>query len=87
MVTKLIRCPYCGEEIELTDLYNGMEVQCKLCGAVMIYQNGKFLHLDTNEEYELEELEEEIEEEEFEEEEFEEEVFEEEDYYFEEDEY
>jgi len=86
MVTKLIRCPYCGEEIELTDLYNGMEVQCKLCGAVMIYQNGKFLHLDTNEEYELEELEEEIEEE-FEEDEFEEEVFEEEDYYFEEDEY
>ena len=86
MVTKLIRCPYCGEEIELTDLYNGMEVQCKLCGAVMIYQDGKFLHLDTNEEYELEELEEEIEDE-FEEEEFEEEVFEEEDYYFEEDEY
>ena len=74
MVVKLIRCPYCGEEIELSDLYEGMEVQCKLCGAVMIYQNGKFLHLDTNEEYELEELEEEMEEEE-------------EDYYFEEDEF
>ncbi len=84
MVVKLIRCPYCGEEIELSDLYEGMEVQCKLCGAVMIYQNGKFLHLDTNEEYELEELEEEIEEEEEEFEEFEEE---EEDFYFEEDEY
>ena len=83
MVVKLIRCPYCGEEIVLSDLYEGLEVQCKLCGAVMIFQNGKFLHLDTNEEYELEELEEEIEEEE---EEFEDE-FEEEDYYFEEDEY
>jgi len=85
MVVKLIRCPYCGEEIELKDLYEGMEVQCNLCGAVMIYQNGKFLHLDTNGEYDLEELEEEPEEEEFEE--VYEEGFEEEDFYFEEDEY
>ncbi len=76
MVAKIIRCPSCGEEIELTDLYEGMEINCKLCGSVMIYQEGKFLLLDTNEEFDLEELES------YEEEEAEEEF--EEDYYFEE---
>ncbi|OYT33590.1 hypothetical protein B6U96_15085 [Archaeoglobales archaeon ex4484_92] len=76
MVAKIIRCPSCGEEIELTDLYEGMEINCKLCGSVMIYQEGKFLLLDTNEEFDLEELES------YEEEEVEEEF--EEDYYFEE---
>jgi len=83
MAVKIIRCPYCGEEIELKDLYEELEVKCDLCGTVLIYRKGKFLNLDTNEEYELEELEETGEEEEFEE--FEE--FEEEEYYFEEDEY
>ena len=80
MVVKIIRCPSCGEELELTDLYEGMEIQCKLCNSIMIYQEGKLLLLDTNEEFDLEELEgfEEEEEEEFEEEEFEE------DYYFDE---
>ncbi|GEM_PF-371198 len=81
MVVKLIRCPHCGEEIELRDLYEEMEVKCKLCNSIFIYKSGKFLSLDTNEEYDLEELEESKEEmEEFEE-------FEEGEYYFEEEEY
>ena len=84
MVAKIIRCPYCGEEIELKDLYEEMEVKCKLCETVLIYRHGKFLNLDTNEEYNLEDLEEK-EEAEIEESEFEE--FEEEEYYFESDEY
>ncbi len=83
MAVKLIRCPSCGEEIELTDLYDGMEISCKLCNCVMVYENGKILLLDTNEEYDLEELESVEEEENFEE--FEEE--EEEEYYYEEEEY
>ncbi len=78
MVVKIIRCPSCGEEVELTDLYEGMEIQCKLCGSVMIYQEGRLLLLDTNEEFELEELES------FEEEEDYEEEFEEEEYYYDE---
>ncbi len=80
MAVKIIRCPSCGEEIELTDLYEGMEVQCTLCNCIMVYQEGKILLLDTNEEFELEELEsyeEDIEERDFEEEE-------EEDYYYDE---
>ena len=79
MAVKIIRCPSCGEEIELTDLYEGMEVQCTLCNCIMVYQEGKILLLDTNEEFELEELEsyeEDIEERDFEEEE--------EDYYYDE---
>jgi len=67
---KLIRCPSCGEEIELKDLYEGMEIHCKLCNSVMIYQEGKFHLLDTNEEFDIDELvheEEEAVEEEFEE--------------------
>ncbi|AEA47211.1 hypothetical protein [Archaeoglobus veneficus] len=79
---KLIRCPSCGEEIVLNDLYKGMEVQCKLCNCIMIYQDGKFLLLDTNEEFSIEEL---AQEEKGEEEELDEEF--DEDYYFEEDEY
>jgi len=79
MAVKIIRCPSCGEEIELTDLYEGMEVQCTLCNCIMVYQEGKILLLDTNEEFELEELEsyeEDIEKRDFEEEE--------EDYYYDE---
>ncbi len=79
MAVKIIRCPSCGEEIELTDLYEGVEIECKLCGSVMLYQEGKLLLLDTNEEFDIEELESyEEEEEEFEEE------FEEEEYYYDE---
>lgn len=74
---KLIRCPSCGEEIELNDLYEGMEIQCRLCNSIMIIKEGKLLLLDTNEEFDLDELVHE-EEEETVEEEFEE------DYYFEE---
>ncbi len=54
---KLIRCPFCGEEIELTDLYEGMEIQCKLCNNTLIYEEGKFILLDTNEEFDIEDLE------------------------------
>lgn len=60
---KIIRCPACGEEIELRDLYEGMEASCEFCGAVMIFQEGKFLFLETNEEFEIEDLEEDFEEE------------------------
>ncbi len=82
MVVKIIRCPSCGEELELTDLYEGMEIQCKLCNSIMIYQEGKLLLLDTNEEFDLEELEgfEEDEEENFEDEEFEEDYYYDEEY-------
>ncbi len=82
MVVKIIRCPSCGEELELTDLYEGMEIQCKLCNSIMIYQEGKLLLLDTNEEFDLEELEgfEEDEESNFEDEEFEEEYYYDEEY-------
>ncbi len=69
---KLIRCPSCGEEIELNDLYEGMEIHCKLCNSIMIYTDGKLHLLDTNEEFDIDELvhddEEETVEEEFEEE-------------------
>ena len=76
---KLIRCPSCGEEIELNDLYEGMEIQCKLCNSIMIIKEGRLLLLDTNEEFDIDELVHDEEEEEVvEEEEFEE------DYYFEE---
>jgi DNA-directed RNA polymerase subunit RPC12/RpoP len=78
MAVKIIRCPSCGEEIEITDLYEGVEIDCKLCNAVMIYQEGRLLLLDTNEEFDIEELEsyEEVEEEP-------EEDFGEEEYYYE----
>ncbi len=79
MAVKLIRCPSCGEEIEITDLYEGVEIQCSLCNSVMVYQEGKLLLLDTNEEFDIDELES------FEEEEdFEDEFEEEEDYYYDE---
>ncbi|ADB57864.1 hypothetical protein [Archaeoglobus profundus] len=84
MAAKIIRCPYCGEEIELKDLYEGLEVRCDLCGTVLLYREGKFLNLDTNEEYDLEDLEREEEEEL---EELEEEFEEEEEYYYEEEEF
>ena len=81
MAVKIIRCPSCGEEIEITDLYEGVEIQCSLCNSVMVYQEGKLLLLDTNEEFDLDELESVEEEEEFEDyDEFEEE----EDYYYDE---
>jgi len=78
MAVKIIKCPSCGEEIVLTDLYDGMEIQCNLCNSIMIYNEGRLLLLDTNEEFDLDELESEEEEFEEEEDEFEE------DYYFEE---
>ena len=78
MAVKIIRCPSCGEEIEITDLYEGVEIQCSLCNSIMVYQEGKLLLLDTNEEYDLDELESyEDEEERFDDE------FEDEDYYYE----
>ncbi|MET1124139.1 MAG: hypothetical protein ABWW66_02595 [Archaeoglobaceae archaeon] len=69
-MAKIIRCPNCGEEIEITDLYEGLEISCNLCGSRMLYENGKLLLLETNEEFDLEALEryEEEEEEELEEE-------------------
>ncbi len=80
MAVKIIRCPSCGEEIEITDLYEGVEIQCSLCNSIMVYQEGKLLLLDTNEEYDLDELESyEDEEERFDD--FDE--FEDEDYYYE----
>lgn len=79
MAVKIIKCPFCGEEIVLTDLYDGVEVECSLCNSIMIYKEGKLLVLDTNEEFDVDELE--IEEEEFEEEdEFEDEYYFEEEY-------
>ncbi|WP_202320134.1 hypothetical protein [Archaeoglobus neptunius] len=57
MAVKIIRCPSCGEEIEITDLYEGVEIQCSLCNSIMVYQEGRLLLLDTNEEYELDDLE------------------------------
>ncbi|MEM0350612.1 MAG: hypothetical protein QXR27_04015 [Archaeoglobaceae archaeon] len=78
MAVKVIMCPSCGEEIEITDLYTGVEIRCKFCECVMIYQEGKILLLDTNEEFDIEDLE--SYEEDFEEEE--EEEFEEEEYYY-----
>lgn len=78
MAVKLIRCPSCGEEVELTDLYEGMEIQCSLCNCVMVYQEGKLLLLDTNEEFDIDELES------FESEEIEKDEFEEDEYYYEE---
>lgn len=57
MAVKIIRCPSCGEEVEITDLYEGVEIQCSLCNSIMVYQEGRLLLLDTNEEYDLDELE------------------------------
>lgn len=79
MAVKIILCPSCGEEIEIADLYEGLEINCKFCGSVMIYQEGKLLLLDTNEEFSLEDLES-YEEEEIEEEEEEEELYYDEEY-------
>lgn len=81
MVVKIILCPSCGEEVEITDLYEGVEISCKLCGCLMIYQEGKILLLDTNEEFDIEDLES------YEEEEEEEEEREEEEYYYYEEDY
>ncbi len=78
---KIIRCPSCGEEIVLKDLYDGLEITCSLCGNTIVYQNGKLHVMETNEEYELEELVNEEEEESKREDEFEEDY--EEDYYVE----
>uniref|UniRef100_A0A7J2TIA5 Lysine biosynthesis protein LysW n=1 Tax=Archaeoglobus fulgidus TaxID=2234 RepID=A0A7J2TIA5_ARCFL len=82
MAVKVITCPSCGEEIELTDLYEGVEIRCKFCECIMIYQEGKLLLLDTNEEFDIEDLE--IHDEEIEDEE---EMEEEDYYYYEEEEY
>lgn len=84
MAVKLIRCPSCGEEIEIRDLYEGVEIQCNFCNSVMVYQEGRLLLLDTNEEFELDDLESREEEEE-EKDEYDE--LEEEGYYYYEDEY
>lgn len=81
MVVKIILCPSCGEEVELTDLYEGIEIRCKFCDALMIYQEGRILLVDTNEEFDIEDLQS------YEEESEEEEVEEEEDYYYGEEEY
>ncbi len=54
---KFIVCPSCGEEIVIKDLYEGVEVQCDLCGSVLLYEEGKFILLDTNEEFDPEDLE------------------------------
>jgi len=75
MVVKVIRCPSCGEVIELTDMYEGMEIHCDLCGLVMIVRNNELLVLDTNEVYPIESLVYEEEKEEFEGEEFEDEEY------------
>jgi|Deesub1362B_J571_1020462.scaffolds.fasta_scaffold00325_33 DNA-directed RNA polymerase subunit RPC12/RpoP len=75
MVVKVIRCPSCGEVLELTDMYEGMEIQCELCGLVMIVKDDELLALDTNEVYSIESLAFEEEEEEDRDE------FEDEDYY------
>jgi len=56
-VMKFIVCPSCGEEIVIKDLYEGVEVQCELCGSVLLYEEGKFILLDTNEEFDPEDLE------------------------------
>ncbi|MBE8540090.1 hypothetical protein ICJ57_08200 [Geoglobus acetivorans] len=63
MAMKLIACPSCGEEIEIRDLFEGVEIECDLCGAVLLYENGKFILLDTNEEFDPEDLEKEYEDE------------------------
>jgi len=76
MVVKVIRCPSCGEIIELTDMYEGMEIHCDLCGLVMIVRDDELLVLDTNEAYPIESLAYEEEKEGFEEE------FEEEEEYY-----
>ena len=75
MVVKVIRCPSCGEVIELTDMYEGMEIHCDLCGLVMIVRNNELLVLDTNEVYSIESLVYEEEKDEFEGEEFEDEGY------------
>ena len=54
---KLVVCPSCGEDIEIRDLYEGVEIQCDFCGAVLIYEDGRFILLDTNEEFDPEDLE------------------------------
>lgn len=81
MAVKIILCPSCGEEVEITDFYEGVEIRCKSCDALMIYQEGKILLVDTNEEFDLEDLQSHDYDEEDREEEIEEE---EEDYYGEE---
>ncbi len=53
---KIIRCPSCGEDIVLEDLYEGMEIVCRLCNCTLVYLNGKLHVMETNEEYDLEEL-------------------------------
>lgn len=56
MVVKLLKCPSCGEDVVIDDLFEGMEFSCRLCGSVMLYREGRILLLDTNEEFELDEL-------------------------------
>ncbi len=56
MVVKLIRCPSCGEELELTDMYEGMEINCDLCNLVMVVQKGMLHVLDTNEIFSIDDL-------------------------------
>ncbi len=56
-VMKFIVCPSCGEDIVIKDLYEGVEIQCELCSSVLIYEDGKFILLDTNEEFNPEDLE------------------------------
>jgi DNA-directed RNA polymerase subunit RPC12/RpoP len=75
MVVKLIKCPSCGEDIVLEDLFEGMEISCKLCGSVMHFRENRVLLLDTNEEFEIDELIQEEEEEIFDDDEFEEEEY------------
>jgi ribosomal protein S27AE len=56
MVVKMIKCPSCGEDVILDDLFEGIEFSCRLCGSVMYFREGRILLLDTNEEFELDEL-------------------------------
>ncbi len=75
MVVKVIRCPSCGEVLELTDMFEGMEIHCELCGLVLIVKDDELLALDTNEVYSIDSLAFEEEEEEEELEEFEEDYY------------
>ena len=52
----VIRCPSCGEELEIEELVENSEIRCGLCNSTMLYRRKKILLLDTNEEFELEEL-------------------------------
>ena len=43
----IIRCPSCGEELEIEELIENSEIKCDVCNLTMLYRNKKILDMNS----------------------------------------